>query len=148
MGSEEVKGREWVQASLPQPREVPSSLPSILSQTKSLLCAPVSSGPRLAGAGPVLALVSAVGCLLSRRLDSPACLGAQEGWNGVETWVEEGGGAVREEEGQQESGFPSSHPLAGSLISLSEPNPSPFTYSTVRDSGWGRSIGRACNPRP
>lgn len=92
MGSEEVKGREWVQASLPQPREVPSSLPSILSQTKSLLCAPVSSGPRLAGAGPVLALVSAVGCLLSRRLDSPACLGAQEGWNGVETWVEEGGG--------------------------------------------------------
>lgn len=57
-------------------------------------------------------------------------------------------GAVREEEGQQESGFPGSLPLAGSLISLSEPNPSPFTYSTAGDSGWGRSTGRACNPRP
>lgn len=36
-GSAEVKGGEWARASLPNPREPPSSLPNSLSQTMSIL---------------------------------------------------------------------------------------------------------------
>ena len=45
-GSEEVEGGEWAQAGLPPPQGAPTSSPSSsLSQTTSLLCAPVDPGP-------------------------------------------------------------------------------------------------------
>ena len=83
-------------------------------------------------------------------------LGSQEGWSGDGhgTWVEEVGGS----EGEGEKAgvcFPPCSlpqplliPLAGSLISLSEPNPPPFTYS-VAGAGWMGEEHRLClNPKP
>lgn len=43
---------------------------------------------------------------------------------------------------------PRSLPLAGSRISLSEPNPSPFTYSTAGAAGGGGAEAEPATPGP